>query len=150
MLAAKSGWNEPVLQRAFRRRLSDAVRDAVIWGARPRDLDELIDRAVDIDNYQGERRREQASRHAPPRSPSRCCPSPLRSPARIRRPLSASSSQQPGKKPMKLGHVRLSATEQSRRLSLGSCLYCGQEELPLSFLVDSGTDDSFIPSSTRA
>lgn len=94
MLAAKSGWNEPVLQRAFRRRLSDAVRDAVIWGARPRDLDELIDRAVDIDNYQGERRREQASRHAPPRSPSRCCPSPLRSPARIRRPLSASARQE--------------------------------------------------------
>lgn len=68
-LAAEAGWNEPALQTAFRRGLSDTVRDALALGERPTSLNALIDRSIELDNYQRERRRERVSRRFPPRSP---------------------------------------------------------------------------------
>lgn len=51
-LSAESGWNEPALLCAFRRGLNNSVRDALVSGARPRDLAEMVDRAIELDNHQ--------------------------------------------------------------------------------------------------
>lgn len=53
-LSAESGWNEPALLCAFRRGLNDSVWDALVSGARPRDLAEMVDRAIELDNHQQE------------------------------------------------------------------------------------------------
>lgn len=54
-MLAEFGWNGPALQNAFRWGLSDQVHDELVSGARPKDLDELIVRAIKMDNYQRER-----------------------------------------------------------------------------------------------
>lgn len=64
-LAAESGWNEPALLCAFRQGLNDSVSDALVTGARPKDLAEMIDRAIELDNYQRERQRERVFRPLP-------------------------------------------------------------------------------------
>lgn len=51
-LAAASGWDEVALQAAFHRGLSGQVCNALVSGARPGNLDKLIDRAIELDNYQ--------------------------------------------------------------------------------------------------
>lgn len=64
-LAAQSGWNEPALLCAFRRGLNDQVRGVLVAGAQPRDLAEMVDRAIEPDNYQHEWRWERFSRLVP-------------------------------------------------------------------------------------
>lgn len=59
-LAAESGLDEVALQGTFRRGLTDQVRDALVTGVRPGDLNKLIDCAIELDNYQRKRRRERA------------------------------------------------------------------------------------------
>lgn len=51
-LAAESGWNGLALQSVFCRGLNDQVQDALVAGVCPRDFDELVNRAVELDNYQ--------------------------------------------------------------------------------------------------
>lgn len=63
-LAAESGWDEVALQTVFRRGLSGQVHNALVTGARPANLDELID-------YQREWHRERAFVSSPP--PSTTC-----------------------------------------------------------------------------
>lgn len=95
-LAAESGWNEPALLYAFRRGLNDQVCDALVVGLQPRELSELIDRAIELDNFQCERRWEQALRFAPARSfgllrsPPPCTPLPCLAdspPPRVEKPM---------------------------------------------------------------
>lgn len=57
-LAAEAAWNEPANISAFHRGLAGPVHAALVGGLRPKDLDELIDYAIKIDNHQCERRRE--------------------------------------------------------------------------------------------
>lgn len=64
ILAEESGFNEPALLVAFRRGLNEPVRDALVAGAHPGDLAGMIDRAIELDNFQRERRRERPSRPA--------------------------------------------------------------------------------------
>lgn len=70
-LAEESSFNEPALLVAFRRGLNEQVRDALVMGACPRDLGEMIDRPIELDNFQRERRHELPPRPMPPRSPMR-------------------------------------------------------------------------------
>lgn len=122
-MAAEAGWDETALQTAFRRELTDQVRDALMARVRPTSLDELIDWAVKLDNYQRERHCERA-----PAAPF------LRSPVAPRSSSPPASLVPPpggfhggGEEPMQLGRARLSVGEWRRRLTAGLCLYCGQE-----------------------
>lgn len=60
-LAEESAWNEPALWSMFHRGLSGPVRDGLVGGAHSKDLDELIDRAIEIDNHQRKQCRERFS-----------------------------------------------------------------------------------------
>lgn len=51
-LATEAGWDEVALWGAFRRGLTAQVREALVTGARPGNLEELFDHAIDLDNYQ--------------------------------------------------------------------------------------------------
>lgn len=57
-LSIESGWNEPALFCAFCRGLNDLVCDTRVAGARTKDLAKMVERAIELDNYQRERRRE--------------------------------------------------------------------------------------------
>lgn len=120
-LAAEAGWDEVALRGAFQRGLTEQVHDALVAGARPVSLRELIDRAIELDNYQ--RRQERARSSAPPRVPARLQSSSASVPST---PLSEGLSACEDKS-MQLGRARLSVVEQRRRLTTGLCLYCGQE-----------------------
>lgn len=123
MLLAEAGWNEPTLRNAFSRELTDHVRDALASGARPEDLHELLDRAIEIDNYQREQHREWSSRPNPPWSPVHRRYSPHRVP-----PSSPSAEPRShDEEPIQLGCTWLSNSDRCRRLSSGACLYCSQE-----------------------
>lgn len=54
ILAVESRWNDPALWNVFNRGLNDFVLDALVIGPRPRDPQDLIDLAIEIDNYQRE------------------------------------------------------------------------------------------------
>lgn len=71
-LAAEAEWDKVTLQSTFRRGPTDQVLDALVTGVRPGDLNELIDRSIELDNNQREWRRERALFSAPPRIPARC------------------------------------------------------------------------------
>lgn len=45
--------------------LNDSLRDVLVAATRPRDLAETIDRTIELDNYQQERRRERSSTTLP-------------------------------------------------------------------------------------
>lgn len=92
-LAEEATWNEPALLNVFRQGLSGWVSDALIGGPQPKDLVELIDHAIEIDNHQLERRREFLYHlYCPvsPRSPASWQVSPSRSQSRS--PLAAPRS----------------------------------------------------------
>lgn len=119
-LAAESGWNEPALLCAFRRGLNDQVRDALVAGARPRDLAEMIDRTIELDNYQRERRRDRLARSVPFRPSARRRLSPPFAPALPGDPRPR------GEEPMQLGGALLSPSERRRRRASNACFCCGQ------------------------
>lgn len=66
VLAAETGWDKLALQAAFYRGLGEQVQDALFAGTQPADLDGLIDRAIEIINYQRVRRQERFSRSTVP------------------------------------------------------------------------------------
>lgn len=103
--------------------LSGQVRDALVTGARPRDLDELIDRAIDLDNYQRERRRERALVASPPFYTTRHRLPPPPSPS-VPTVVNAHTLDE---EPMQVGRSQLSVAEHRRRRAMGACLYSGQE-----------------------
>lgn len=57
-LSAELGWDESTLWSAFSRGLTDRVHD--VSGMCLGNLNELIDQAIEIDNYQREPRRERS------------------------------------------------------------------------------------------
>lgn len=97
-LFAVSGWNEPTLQTVFLQGLNDSVPDALALGARPANLNKLIDRAIILDTYQRERwsmRRQASPQHLP-------------------LPPVASDSRNSDEEPMQLGRAQLSSCERCR------------------------------------
>ena len=58
-LAEETDWDEVVPQATFRRGLNDPLHDALVGGPCPVGQDELIDRAIELDNYQRERWRDR-------------------------------------------------------------------------------------------
>lgn len=115
---AESECNEVALQAAFR--LSDLVRDALVAGERQSDLEEQVNRAVKLENYQREQRRERFSR---PVSPRFLVP---RQVTQRRTQPQSPSVPHPHEEPMQLERTCLKGAERRRRLASGSCLYCGQ------------------------
>lgn len=121
-LAVESEWNKSALQSTFRQGLNGQFHGALVVSVRPKDLNELIDFTIKVDNYQRERSRERVSHSIPPWSLVRHQASlphvQLRSPSAGPCPLN--------EEPMQLGRSRLTATERRRHLTSGACLYCGQ------------------------
>lgn len=62
IVTEESGFNEPALLVAYRRGLNEQVREAFVSGARAKDLAKMIDRAIELDNFQKELRFRQTSR----------------------------------------------------------------------------------------
>ena len=125
-LAAGSGWNGESLSSAFRRGLSEAVKDELVRD-RPTSLNELISLAIDLDERARERRRERAC--FPPSSSRSLTPVPgTVSPGS--EPLlwgGSSTTRTSGEEPMQLGRTHLTVAERERRRSRGLCLYCGEQ-----------------------
>ena len=133
ILAADSGWGDKALQSAYRRGLSEAIKDGLLRD-RPTSYNALIELALLMDQRLRERRAERVHRplstytrpapadsHAPPRG------SPPAAPAEFRGPSYGSPPAAPGaEEPMQLGRSRLAGDERDRRLQQRLCLYCGQ------------------------
>ena len=118
LLAEETGWNEPALVGAFQRGLSRPVRDALMNGARPANLQALVDRAVEIDNYQRERRREQTFPSCFPRWRRTHPPERRASPQR-------NGWETPGDQPMQVAGAEVPMPGRRRGQVPGICGHCG-------------------------
>lgn len=115
ILSAESGWNKLALLCAFCRGLN--VRDALILGAMPKDLPEMVDRAIELDNHQ----REQLSLPGFSHPPAQLRFSQLH----VESPTTETNSPSEGEEYMQLRGAHLSTVERSRGFATDSCLYCG-------------------------
>lgn len=128
IIASNSGWNDDALRCAFRRGLSDEVKDGLAVRDRATSLDNLIELSIRLDNRLQERRREKSHRptdynsHVPRHQ--RFSPE-QNSQSRATPRLVNRSSSPSEEEPMQLGRTRISPTERQRRVSMGMCLYCG-------------------------
>lgn len=104
------------ISRPFCVRLKDYVRNTLVAGMRPKDLADMIDRAVKLDNYQRERHRERVNRLV-----ALCSLSDQRV-----SPPSEASALSPEGEPMQLDRVWLMTSERRQRFLAGVCLCCGQ------------------------
>lgn len=123
-LAAGSGWNDAGLRSAFRRGLSESIKDELVRD-KPATLEELIQLSIDVDERVRERRGERA-RH-PVNSPRYRNVAPaLTAPRTTSPPSTAPVTTSPTvEEPMQLGRARLTTAEKERRRIQGLCLYCG-------------------------
>lgn len=123
-MAAEVDWTDQALQAAFRRGLSEQIKDELLSRDEPANLDSLVSLANRIDNRIRARRREKSS-------------SSTRPVTRFAAPLSpqpSASSVSPGldnpvvnaPEPMQLGRAHLTPEERQRRRQCGECLYCGK------------------------
>ncbi|KAK3509827.1 hypothetical protein QTP70_012503 [Hemibagrus guttatus] len=109
-IAAGSGWNDESLMVCFWNGLSEAIKDDLAIREPARDLENLIDQAIWLDNRLRERNlnRPCVSALSASPTPAQMLPVPQNSP-----------------KPMQLGRTRLSPSERDRRMRERCCLYCG-------------------------
>ena len=134
ILAARSGWDDRALQSAYRRGLSEAVKDGILRD-RPKSYNDLIELALLMDQRLRERRAERAQRppsgfrSAPasvetraPRSNYSPLSQPALPPSSTAPPLATAGTEEP----MQLGRARLLLVERERRIQQRLCLYCGQ------------------------
>uniref|UniRef100_A0A674PBR8 Gypsy retrotransposon integrase-like protein 1 n=1 Tax=Takifugu rubripes TaxID=31033 RepID=A0A674PBR8_TAKRU len=119
ILAAESRWGETALRSAYRRGLSEAIKDLIVRD-RPSSLNELITLSLQMDERLRERRQERAQRLTPP-------PEPERNPWGVL--VSRAVIPQP--------------TEQHNRL-FPATLSWDKESIPVSVLIDSGADESLM------
>ncbi|KAI2655942.1 Transposon Tf2-8 polyprotein [Labeo rohita] len=102
-LAAASGWNETALLGAYRQGLNPEIRAAMA----------LYDDSIGLETFLQRTTRvsQQLAACQPP----------------VTAPQSASvAACTPVPEPMQMDSTRLSRTERNRRITLGLCLYCGQ------------------------
>ena len=130
ILAAESQWNDPALLSAYRRGLSDSVKDLIVRDS-PRTLNELISLSLKMDARLLERRADRSHRsslhpvlgHSASVLPITSTRAPPRPPLLMLPP--APSTSGPGE-PMEVGRSRLSPAERQKRWSHELCLYCGE------------------------
>ena len=133
ILAADSSWDELALQSAYRRGLSDAIKDTIIQ-KKPPSLNALILLALQVDDRVQERRRERARSSAAHRSTTSKNSRVVYKRSSVEEPRSSSSSsRQPASddEDMQLAggkNKRLTATERDRRMRSHQCLYCGAND----------------------
>ena len=127
VLAAECRWNDEALLSAYRRGLSEEIKDGLYrdW---PETCNELIDLALKMDQRLQARREERTQRQSS--SVSRVLQSP--------RPSAVSHSAQsapltssprppePGSEPMEVARSRLTTAQREERMRARLCLYCGQ------------------------
>ena len=135
ILAADSEWGDKALQSAYRRGLSEAVKDGLLRD-RPTSYNALIELALQMDQRLKERRLERTQRASsvysrPAVTETRASPSsasvsntPPGQPVSTLRPASSPVTSG-ADEPMQLGRSRLAAAERERRFQQRLCLYCG-------------------------
>ena len=128
ILAAKSGWGDAALKSAFRRGLSDSIKDLLLRD-QPSSLADLISLALKVDDRLRERRIEKRNR-SPPNTPRASRPFTPRNPTAAH-PTSPVSNPPPSvsneTEPMQLGRSRLTRAMREHRMLNRLCLYCGKE-----------------------
>ena len=127
ILAAKSQWGDEALKSAFRRGLSDTIKDLILRD-RPSSLAELISLALKVDDRLRERRIEKSSKFSSvlPKTPRYPQVQP-RDSSVVSTPsasLGLSPSGEP--EPMQLGRSRLTQAVREQRMQNRLCLYCGK------------------------
>ena len=131
-LAADSRWDDTALRSAYRRGLSDEIKDLIVRD-RPSSTHELINLALTMDNRLIERRRERAQhprgssgvsgpRSGPPTSAPHGA-TPVPSLPQPRPPLTRPLGED---EPMQLGRSRLAPEVREQRMRDRLCLYCGK------------------------
>ena len=127
ILAARSGWGEEALKSAFRRGLSDAIKDLILRD-RPRTLADLIALTLQVDDRLRERRTEKSSR-TPTSFPRTPRVPQFRDPV-VPPGTSANSGAIPSpggdSEPMQLNRSRLTPSLRDHRMQNRLCLYCGK------------------------
>ena len=125
-LAAESGWDELALQSAYRRGLSDAIKDTIIQ-KKPPSLNALILLSLQVDERIQERKRERARN-----STSQRTTAPKSSEVTYRwgpaeKPRDSSSVQTATDEEMDVTQrsKRLTRTQRDGRMAAHQCLYCG-------------------------
>nr|AAC33525.1 gag polyprotein [Takifugu rubripes] len=133
ILAAESRWGETALRSAYRRGLSEAIKDLIVRD-RPSSLNELITLSLQMDERLRERRQERAQRaggstrqlsHRTSSAPDFSLTSTAAPPPHILLQSPAHPSPRVGEEPMQIGRSRLSRQEREQRLRDQLCLYCG-------------------------
>ena len=127
ILAAKSNWGDEALRSAFRRGLSEAIKDLILRD-RPSSLADLIALALQVDDRLRERRLEKTNK-PPPSTPRTPRPFSAREPGVVPTPSTPiGSSPSPGleAEPMQLGRSRLTQAVRDQRMRDKLCLYCGK------------------------
>ena len=130
-LAADSGWDDVALRSAYRRGLSEELKDLLVRD-RPTSLNELATLAHRLDDRLRERRREKAQlREGPSRkSPIRHGENQYFKNLVTTNPVSFPSGTEvskptEGEEPMQLGRARLTPDICERRFQERRCFYCG-------------------------
>uniref|UniRef100_A0A674NN42 Gypsy retrotransposon integrase-like protein 1 n=1 Tax=Takifugu rubripes TaxID=31033 RepID=A0A674NN42_TAKRU len=133
ILAAESRRGETALHSAYRRGLSEAIKDLIVRD-RPSSLNELITLSLQMDERLRERRQERAQRaggsdrqlsHRTPSAPDFSPTSTAAPPPHIPWLPPAHSFPRAGEEAMQIGRSRLSPQEREQRLRDQRCLYCG-------------------------
>ena len=126
ILAAGCNWGEEALMSAFRRGLSESIKDLILRD-RPNTLASLISLALQVDDRLRERRIERSQRNPPvPRVPFN---SRVQTSSRHDAPPQRSASPPPNQndpEPMQLGRSRLTRAVREHRMLNKLCLYCGK------------------------
>ncbi|TWW55974.1 Retrotransposon-like protein 1 [Takifugu flavidus] len=130
----ESRWGETALRSAYRRGLSEAIKDLIVRD-RPSSLNELIALSLQMDERLRELRQERAQRaggsnrqlsHHTPSAPDFSSTSTAAPPPHIPLLPPAHSSPRAGEEPMQIGRSRLSRQEREQRLRDQLCLYCAE------------------------
>lgn len=130
ILAADSKWGDQALISAFRRGLSETIKDLILRD-RPNSLSELISLALQVDERLRERRLER-SRRSTPHIPPNTSYSRLRHLHHSKTPVLDSPTspklvQLPEPEPMQIGRSRLTPEEREFRFKNNLCFYCGKD-----------------------
>ena len=121
-LAAETNWDSRALRAAFRKGLTDRIKDELVYKDLPEDLEKFIELCVRLDVRYHERCQERLRTRKFPRPVYRLAPN-FQAPPQPE-PETSVEPQTPVE-PMDVSRLHLTESEKQRRRSLGLCLYCG-------------------------